>query len=479
MTLWNGAGQELASANGSYLHARVFAAPDELRVALGPAGNDLIQKISATTGAASTSSYQGAFHAWFVDGTRFLTKAATTVRVYATASVTQQSIFTLPSVENLTGQGDYVWTHRAHTPGYPLDIYALSNPSAPAASFALRGSARLFASGSTIGVINPSFLEVELVQLGASITKSTVVGTASASAYGADASGAWAVGGALGEIFDGAELESSLSCGQVRSITGTDDGTLAVATAAGGILLFDAAGSQPEYVARIPFHSSHLALSDDGGVLAAISPVSDLGDDRTLRVFELPARTELKVWTYGWRDLVDFAMSSQGDRFGLVTRAGIPPTYTQSVVDLDDNSYLDVSPSGDAPPALSSDGALVAVSNDSSTNLYEDGVLINVVGGRPLAWLDENRVLSDHGSGSQIYDKTTGTPTSPLFFPDLRQPRLLSASEIYTGLGNAIYSLASGDALWRCHPAFHGSIADETVVFVPTAARHLVLATEH
>jgi len=54
--------------------------------------------------------------AWFLDGERFLTVVGNTVHTYDRTGASL-ALAVLPSVENLTGQGDHVWTHAAGTPG--------------------------------------------------------------------------------------------------------------------------------------------------------------------------------------------------------------------------------------------------------------------------------------------------------------------------------------------------------------------------
>jgi Putative Ig domain len=55
MAVWNISGQLLASRQGDYSAAQVFAAPGQVQVALGAAGANVIEDISTTTGLSATS----------------------------------------------------------------------------------------------------------------------------------------------------------------------------------------------------------------------------------------------------------------------------------------------------------------------------------------------------------------------------------------------------------------------------------------
>lgn len=79
---WSPAGTVLFTKSADYGAARVFAAAGELRVALGPAGSQVIESIAIPTGIARISpAFRGAFESWSEDGLKFtatLGDAATT-----------------------------------------------------------------------------------------------------------------------------------------------------------------------------------------------------------------------------------------------------------------------------------------------------------------------------------------------------------------------------------------------------------------
>src|SRR6185295_1004049 len=151
--------------------ASVSAVPGELRIARPD--RNVIERISTATGNSTRSAaFQGTFHSWFVDGARFLTTSSNTVRVYSSAKVTQENLFSLPTLDSLTGQGDYVWTLGNRS--YALDIYALSHPSAPAATYHYDDPVRAFPAGNLIGVVKYGLPTIDIVKLGPAITQSSV-----------------------------------------------------------------------------------------------------------------------------------------------------------------------------------------------------------------------------------------------------------------------------------------------------------------
>jgi hypothetical protein len=496
VSAWTTGGELLAEASGDYAGGRVSAVPGELRIALPD--RNVIERISTATGNITLSAaFQGTFHSWFVDGARFLTTISSTVRVYSGASVTQENIFTLPTVptlDNLTGQGDHVWTFG--TLSYALDIYDLSDPSAPAASYDYDVYDRPFAAGNVIGVVKHGLPTIDIIELGPAITQSSVEAPGyEHHLFTADDAGNWAIGGVRGDVFESTDLTHPLSCGEVLSIARADDGTTAVGTAAGGILLFKLTAASRQYLGSIPFPSSHVELSRDGLVLAASANLNNGQPqaDRSLRVFSLPDRSEIKVWPYSLSDpqFFGFSMSSQGNRFGHQTGVaddGPSWTYTQEVRDLDDNVSLSLTESVPVnglnaaianPPRLSADGTLVAVASGNATNVYASGVLVNAFPGTPLSWFDDNRLLVELDGAWRIYDSSGQLQPTPNLKAtyDPSEVHIVSATEIYSPGFGAIYSLTSGEELWSCDGARFGpgTAAANYAVFVSGKALYKVV----
>jgi hypothetical protein len=326
---------------------------------------------------------------------------------------------------------------------------------------------------------------LELIDLGASgvSSRSVDVPVPYGSAFAADDAGGWAFGAGGGEVFEGGRLDRPLSCGKVTSIAGAADGTTAIATAGGGILVFSLTGETREYVGDIAFRSSHVELSTDGSVLAAAA--GELGawlpNDNSLRVFSMPSLEELKVWPYTWdmqptTVFKDFTMSAAGNRFVHISGWGV--YYTQRVLDLEDNVHLTVTPSRDVPMRLSPNGTRVAAPTDSSyrewaaTNIYEDGVLVDAVAGSALGWLDDDRVLIGRPTSVVVYDLIAHAEQATGLTP--HDTQVVSPTLIYNG---RIESVPSGEVVWHCSSGggrAHAAAADY-VVFVPVEAEERVV----
>ncbi len=92
------------------------ATPNEIRIALGPAGNNEIEYVAVPSGTASTRSFPGQFRTWSLDGDYFFTDqllsdASTyhTTRMYS-ADGTLVTTDLLTDTTNLIGMAGYYWT---------------------------------------------------------------------------------------------------------------------------------------------------------------------------------------------------------------------------------------------------------------------------------------------------------------------------------------------------------------------------------
>jgi hypothetical protein len=493
---WSMNGEQLVQVSGNYEDAGISAAPGELRI--GSASRDVIERIATATGNSTLSPpFQGTFHSWFVDGARFLTTISNAVRVYSASTVTQENLFTLPTLRNLTGQGEHVWIFD----DYELDIYALSDPSARAARFAYqRVEHPPFPAGNLIGVVEEGIPSVAVVELGPTLKQSraSVQGYYN-QVFAADAAGNWALGGRDGELFESTDLAHPLSCGKVLSMARADDGTTAVSTAAGGILLFRLTADSRQYLGTIPRPSGRVELSRDGLVLAASANLGHWSYqfDRSLRVYSLPDRSEIKTWPGSFNDInffFGFSMSAQGNRFARLFYENDNPDNQMLVVgDLDGNKTLELfkelpafEPWSENPPRLSFTGARVAVwigpywfevGAKGASKIYENGALLNTLPGRPLAWFDDDRLLVSLDGAFRVYDSSGNLqPTPYVKAADKGNVvNVVSATEIYSQNFGAIYSLTSGDELWDCGSTQVGSAAAGYAVFVSSYVPHKVV----
>lgn len=487
---WSPGGDVLVSRSGDYSAARVFAAANEISVALGPVGANVLEKISIANGSSTASAaFAGAFHSWFLDGVRFLTKVGTTIRVYS-RPVVQEDIQVLPSTENLAGRGEWFWTY-----GGPqrLDVYAVGNSASAAFTHNFATLAKLVPSGNTLGVLAYGDGSMSIIDLsGASPVKiDSTTPLPYLSTYAAISSSEWLVANLHGVLFDGASPPGApeyFGYGAAWSIAGSTQ-RIAVATASGTILYFDAATKAEQ--GRIHFPSSKILLSTDGAVLAAAANANDAQYfvDRTLKIFSLPAATEIASWPYSYPNYpmpFDISLSGSGQVFGRVlgTYLGGPwqvdrevTTVTGSPVWADHLSLSDPA----TQIRLSPDGTSIAVANKgpsatTATNIFKNGVLVTAVTGWPAGWLDDNRLLvnqyetikfNDQYAGAVIVDGAGQQLSSLPALPAVNEIQAVTPATIYSPERNAILSLISSGTLWTgANPSTKkGAVAGGRVIF--------------
>jgi len=116
LTVWSPTGALIAAEPGDYAGAAITAAPDAVRIAKGPAGQDVIEIVPADGSPATvTPVFSSTFHSWFKDGQRFFATTGNTVRIY-TKDAEQEELISMSSIEELGGARDYFWRHKLNHP---------------------------------------------------------------------------------------------------------------------------------------------------------------------------------------------------------------------------------------------------------------------------------------------------------------------------------------------------------------------------
>jgi Putative Ig domain len=497
LTVWSATGQTEFALNGNYSAAVAFAAPGQVQVAAGPAGSSVIETDTVPAGTSRLSpKFSGNFYAWFLDGNRFLTTLGTAVWVYSNSG-TQQALVTLPSITQLTGQGNWLWTV---TNNAALQVYAIGS-STPTQTFTIDLLSNYFASGNTIGVLPMAPTHLSIIDLsGASPSRAdfSLPSIAYLSAFAANSSSQWVAGNKHGVLLDGASLSTSLryfGYGEVNSIVAASSEAI-VSTAVGKLLLYDL--SIPRQVGSTDLFAGKLALSSDGSVLAAAAPNSDAQfvTDRSLNIYSLPSMNTMNSFPYTFNDsgtpfLVDFSLSSSGGTLGqvLVSLPGSGDFLTREVTGISGSPTVWTDSGNSTPIDLSPDGTLIAVGNvlppsagsNLTTNIFKNGSLVAAVSGYGEAWIDNGRLLVanyvQNGkeptvfAGSTIYDATGATLASiPPTLPPISNPLFPTSVSVYDANTNAIYSLTSGLATWQgpipqnVNPKL-GAVAGSAVVY--------------
>jgi hypothetical protein len=497
LTVWSATGQSEFVLNGNYSAAVAFAAPGQVQLAAGPAGSSVIETDTVPAGTSRLSpKFSGNFYAWFLDGNRFLTTLGTAVWVYSNSG-TQQALVTLPSITQLTGQGDWLWTV---TNNAALQVYAIGS-STPTQTFTIDLLSNYFASGTTIGVLPMAPTHLSIIDLsGASPSRAdfSLPSIADLSAFAANSSSQWVVGNKHGVLLDGASLSTSLryfGFGEVNSIVAASSEAI-VSTAVGKILRYDV--NIPQQVGSTDFFAGKLALSSDGSVLAAAAANSDAQfvTDRTLNIYSLPSMNAISSFPYAFNNsgtpfLLDFSLSGSGGTLGqvLLSLPGSGDFFTREVTGISGSPTVWTDSGNSTPIELSPDGTLIAVGNvlppsagsNLATNIFKNGSLVAAVSGYGEGWIDNGRLLVGNYvqngkeptifTGSTIYDATGTTLASiPPTLPPISNPIFPTSDSVYDADTNAIYSLTTGLPTWQgpiplnANPKL-GAVAGSAVVY--------------
>lgn len=488
LTVWSPTGAVIVSRPGDYSGAIIFCAPDEVRIALGPAGANVIETIAVSSGVEAVSpTFQGIFSSWFVDGDKFLTSVSDTVWVYSKASA-QLDFVTLATVSGLAGQGAWFWTY--DDVAGALNLYQVGGGGVLAASYPLH-DAKLQASGLTIGVFeqttNAMAHVIDLSNSTPSITDYPG-GIAGLGAYAANSGSQWVAGSPLGVLIDGPTLSGTpryFNYGAVLAVAGSST-RAAAATASGRTLIYNTSAWTLE--STLAGFFAQLALSSDGTAMAArTNGQTDSGvpTNTSVTTYSLPSAAVLNTWTYGIFQAgpypEDLSLSASGSTLGQVIANGA--AYARKVTGVSGGAVL-WSDSGTQPIRLSPDGTLVAASDSSgssaSTKIYLNGSLVTAVPGWAVNWLSDNSLLINSG-GSVLYDAGGNligdSPLGALAYPT----QVLGPDSLYqsntdplaSGPGlNTIYSVTTGAPTWvgpRFSPIASsplGAVAGPRVVFV-------------
>lgn len=471
LNVWSPTGTVLATKSGNYSQAKAHAAAAELRVANGPAGTNVIEKVTIATGvSANGPTFQGTFHSWFLDGERFFTNIGNTIWVYGQDSQ-QQDIRALPTIQNLTGQGQRFWTRDAA----PVVVYTVGASGSPTATFTMPSTDTVIASGTTIGVLEYGTASLGVIDLAAATpTRIDVPLTvAYISTYAARSDAGWLVGNRRGVVVDATNSPASptyFGFGHARGIVANSN-RIAVSTM-GGILFFNATTREQE--GQINFSSSRLSLSSDGTVLAALANDEDAQylTDRTIKIFALPSGTEIQSLPYSYPGPFpkDVVLSGSGQVLGKLVRTP-SAGYFRETTTVGSGTMLwsdTLATSTDSIPDLttylSPTGNRIALPDGrhfsgGTTNLIMNGNLVGAAPGVPVGWLDEDQLLVNR-YGLSTDPIVTWYATSDIVSPtgqllrsvklssEIRSLQTVDANRIYSPQRNQIFSLTDGSTVW-------------------------------
>ncbi|KYF74866.1 hypothetical protein BE17_50785 [Sorangium cellulosum] len=492
LTIWSPSGAEVLSTTVSR-PGPLHAAPDAVRIAQQGIGALPIEVVPVDGSPQTlTPAFSGAFHGWSADGARFLTTAGTTVRVYSKAGV-QESIVYLPTTEGLSSTGDYLWTFQGRIPGYPLKVYRIGGGDIPVAEYAYSSATTVVPTERAIAVIDYARSKFEVIDLGGAEIKRTehTIARETTSLAHIDGGLRWAVtaqGNTIAQKGTLADPDATATFGCGPSILdGSASGHVAIAAASGVAVIYDTADLDAGPTMSLSLKSSHVELSADGRLLVAHDAISS--PDSDLRVISLTDGAVLGLPDVGG-SLIDFSLSAGGTTLGRIyyPPAGTPGSGPRIVSDLSGETVFFQSNGPGQLPVISPDGQHFLLADKGPgggcgfTQFYEEGVLVNVVPGCAIGWVDDARALvqtyrrnaSDQWEyeASTLYDPTGNVVSTPALPPMPTRQRgtmsggivPVSPTAIHVRGGSTIHDVETGAVVTTLPVA--GLLAGDHVVYL-------------
>lgn len=464
LSIWSPDGTRRADVSGDYTGAAIHAAPTELRVARGPAGLDLVERIDASTGAATSgAAMNGEFLSWFRDGEHVITRQGSTIWLYD-PSGTQVGIYALPTTQGLQGYGEYFWTFESSTPGYPLTLYRVDGGGTALETRNLDVATEVIYSRGRIGLLHQG-TDLDIIELtpGTLTNTSFTLTSSNNERFAADDVG-WVVASrdlkitAHGTIAS-PSAEALLGYGMLASVDGTAGGRVALATTSDQILLVDVATGTIERVVELG--SDQVELSADGSRLAAATGDDDgrAFPDRTLYVYATADGSELANWISMFDGgsaphLRTFSFSPDGALMARVfgSFSAGSWSYGRAVTDLINAPVLEDMDAFERP-VFSPDGTYFALSRTTpgstiaTTNVYMGDTLVTAVEGTAIGWVG-SELVTQRTVPSGSSDITTYTMRYSVDGTMLGEvevmPWLASRDPLRTGFGRrALYPISA------------------------------------
>lgn len=460
LTAWSVTGQQLFQRSGNYMAGRVFAAADGLRVAHGPAGANVIERVTLAGDSTTTPAFVGAFQAWFDDGGRFITTDGAALRVYSRDAASQHfGQITAPSL--LFGFGDLVsFSNAVYRVGNTQPITTFSTTEGVAVWNTDSGGARAYAAARDSSTMTTGLLTVDLRGSAPEIRTYPISAYSSPGFSAASGGFVMSVGSLVYWTPGHGTPPRQLGCGDVEDVAGSDTGRAAVATQDGLIRLFSFASATPQFDGAIVAQASQISMSRDGTRLLSVE-----GD--TLRLYALPERTQIKSWKLYIQDpnasephVTAWSFSPGSRRLGYVLCPhDVSAGCSVKIEDFDGNAVgqpIVLSASSVEPSVLRlSPNARRVALGLNGTSIYEDGVFVGGSGLTLGDWVgDDALVLNSFVGEHNDYAGTTvtnvhGEPQRSFSLSAAPNVRAIDATQFYDSRTDRIYSVQDGHVIWE------------------------------
>ena len=409
LKVWNKNGLKVLNLSGDFSRSRVST--DSLQLFVATPGVDSLLSYSLSNFSALPSiHFDGNFNCWTIPGQRFLTTQGSIVRTYTTQGI-REGLQDIGKIENLSGYGDFFWTH-ANTayPEYPLRIYKSGSSDVPDTLINTGGGSIIVGARGFIGIVEPGPDSVTVCQLkndGIVVYKVEGAG-AYLTAFESNISGTHFTGNKSGVVGYSKKSGpiSKLNYGIVRWLSGSSNGFLAAATSSGQVLIFQNKNGSAVLVDSIQNNAGRIKLSTDARYLATQGNASDnqYSQDRSIYLFDLKTQTLVKKWdfkleypTIAQSLPVDFDISDDGRLLSLRLEPTIVVQTTPSTLKVfevaSDSAIFSLEGVYKIAPQISPNGKYFAVGGDSIVKLYSGNQLINAFSGNFGGWYPENKLI--------------------------------------------------------------------------------------
>jgi hypothetical protein len=501
--LWSPSGQSLANNGGDYTQALVYAAPNEVRVGIGPTAN-VIEFVKPNGQVTTSPAFTGTFSAWFGDGTRFISGTGTFLQIYSSSADPISLVSLSTSGATLGGFGEYYWTRRLQS----VDVYRVGAGTTPILTVPYYtpvvsetdGYLAIVASVSDAAPDSATWVDMHGASLVTRALPLPLEQVPLARAIAGPGGELWAIT-SQSALYYTSGIPTALhplTCGPVRAVS-TSQGLWSVSVGAHQILVIDLQRRALRTVFASP--ADELETSTDGKIAsyAELSGGSTGTFDyvQQTRLFDATSQRVLAERVSQTENLKPrlhaVALSSDGTDFalGACNLEASGPYESDCYVDVTDASgapsiHIDTSPVNPNILRLSPSGERLAVStpepgNDhrnATTAIYSNGVLTGVTRGYPFAWLTPDTLLVrvyttllPSSFAGMIVVNATGVQQSVTQFPEMIRGTLIgNGSRAYSAEKNAIYDGASGMAVWSKPQTSQG-------VVVGSADEHFVVYT--
>jgi hypothetical protein len=483
LSRWEVDGTPAWTLGGDFSNAQVLALSTELH-AFAPADAAVVHHVAAADGTDVEVGFAGDFAGWFADQPRFWTEQGDSYRLYEADGT--QLAFELG--DPMYGWGDRLALAEIFGNASIVDI-------ADTAAVLAEIDDPVFSRSAVIGIDPMTLHDPVLLELDdPALVLQPIAPSCCIGGFGsydfAWASGAWALGGEDGELFD--EADNSITPGEILHAYGASAGRIVAATALDRTHVFDVDDACAlETIGDFPRDSRPGALSDDGLVLMSPEKPYGMGYSGQLWTRFYDTTTGAMTAEYGPQLSSSTWMGGQiSADGGLYSSSPVSNQFFSAYIATQPGFVLWEAGNWALVPGIAPDGVhavycdaaplgLPATFEGSSSYVLDEDGLVSVFDGAAWGFLANDRLLVGHyvANGESSSCWYPGEPACDDFvssdvvdldgslvaattLPETRYFERVSDTEIFTHDTFTIWDVYGGEELWQ---APDGTIAAAAV----------------